>query len=446
MTLVDSLHPRKRQRPDCRNDAVNMRHILPHLSIRVACLGLFCSLTQLVYPVVADTVSWNGAVFGTTYHIEAHSSIQPLDSDDLRKAVADRLEQIDELMSNWKQDSEVSRFNRLVKPDVWFPVSSETAFVVELAKQVSEQTGGAFDVTVGPIVQLWNFGAGRRDEFRVPNDEEIAQALKQIGMAYVDVELDPPRMRKRKAELEIDLSGIAKGYAVDVVSETLLQHGADRYLVEIGGEVRTGGASEDGSSWRVGIESPVRGERSLDSIVLLRGESMATSGDYRNYYERDGIIYTHTVSPHSGRPIQSNLASVTVIAESCCRADALATALMAMGKEAKQWSNDHQVKAVFFHRVDGEILQSMSSAFDSSQIHRIATASSSLNNEVGSVFGITVLVFGFSMLAMSIGVLIANRRLRGTCGGMSAVTDRHDNIVCSLCTRPSDDCVNDETR
>ncbi|MCH2131711.1 MAG: FAD:protein FMN transferase, partial [Pirellulaceae bacterium] len=161
-----------------------MRHILPHLSLRVACLGLFCSLTQLVYPVVADTVSWNGAVFGTTYHIEAHSSIQPLDSDDLRKAVADRLEQIDELMSNWKQDSEVSRFNRLVKPDVWFPVSSETAFVVELAKQVSEQTGGAFDVTVGPIVQLWNFGAGRRDEFRVPNDEEIAQALKQIGMAY----------------------------------------------------------------------------------------------------------------------------------------------------------------------------------------------------------------------------------------------------------------------
>ena len=96
--------------------------------------------------------------------------------------------------------------------------------------------------------------------------------------------------------------------------------------------------------------------------------------------------------------------------------------------------------------MDGEILQSMSSAFDSSQIHRIATDSSSLNNEVGSVFGITVLVFGFSMLAMSIGVLIANRRLRGTCGGMSAVTDRHDNIVCSLCTLPSDDCVNDETR
>lgn len=276
-----------------------------------------------------DLVTITGVTMGTTYAVKLRDVDVEIDA--LRSQIDTLLVRINEQMSTWRRDSELSRFNNSRTPG-WFPVSSETAYVVEAAQAISVLSDGAFDVTVGPIVNLWGFGPEGRNAER-PSEQQIKRAMERVGYRKLEVRASPSALRKQHPEMYIDLSAIAKGFAVDEVARLLDERHIRAYLVEIGGELRARGSKPDGSPWKVAIERPLPGERVVQSIVALRDQAIATSGDYRNYVEKDGRRYSHTIDPRTGRPIAHALASVSVIASSAMRADALATAIMVMGPE-----------------------------------------------------------------------------------------------------------------
>ncbi|NLF70130.1 MAG: FAD:protein FMN transferase [Candidatus Anammoximicrobium sp.] len=250
----------------------------------------------------------------------------------LKHRITSRLDAINRQMSTYLPESEISRFNRVESPD-WFPVSADVVRVVAAALEVSRSTAGAFDVTVGPLVNLWGFGPAGRSA-TVPAAEAVAACRSRVGYGLLQVRADPPALRKRRADVHVDLSAIAKGFAVDEVARILERHRVRGYLIEIGGEVRTCGRKSDGGLWRVGIERPVVDGRAIACVIELEGQSLATSGDYRNYFEQQGRRYSHAIDPRTGRPVEHGLVSVSVLASDCMTADAWATALMVLGPEA----------------------------------------------------------------------------------------------------------------
>jgi thiamine biosynthesis lipoprotein len=295
-----------------------------------------------------QVVAFDGLTMGTSF------SVRWVDKDATRVApiraeVVALLAEINRKMSTYIDDSELSRLNR-ARPGETQTVSAELMFVLQEARRVSEWTDGAFDVTVGPLVNLWGFGPDGRI-IHAPSEEEIERLRGRIGYRFIEL-MPASRQVRRLGEQYIDLSAIAKGYGVDAVAQLLEQNGIDRYLVEIGGELRALGLKPDGSPWKVAIEAPVAGsERIAQSIISLDGGAVATSGDYRNYFEEDGVRYSHTIDPRTARPIAHRLASVSVIRPTCTEADALATALMVMGEErGYDFAIKNKVKAFFISR------------------------------------------------------------------------------------------------
>lgn len=268
---------------------------------------------------------------GTRYHITVVNPPAAIDRVELLATVDEELEAVNREMSTYIPDSELMRFNRGPVGEA-VPVSQHLAEVVELSLDISQRSKGAFDITVGPLVNLWGFGPKPEPE-ATPSDTEIAALLETVGSDALRLERNPDRLT-RKRPVELDLSAIAKGHGVDRVARLLEERGIDNYLVEIGGELRTLGVNPKGAKWRIGIEKPVATGNVVQVPVEISGFAMATSGDYRNYYERDGVRYAHSIDPRDGRPLQHRLASVTVIADTCAEADGLATALNVMGAEA----------------------------------------------------------------------------------------------------------------
>ena len=230
-------------------------------------------------------------------------------------------------MSNWDRDSEVSRFNASPVGE-WMTLSLPLAEVVRTALALSGMSGGAFDVTVGALVDVWGFGPAPARGF--PGRLEIEAALLRTG--YQHLELEGNRLRKKR-DVGIDLSAIAKGYGVDAIVDTVAGLGCTDYLVEIGGEVRVRGKSPRGRPWKLGIESP-EANGSAHRVVALDEGAVATSGDYRNFFERDGKRYSHTIDPRLGTPVEHVLASATVVHASAMWADGYATLIAVLGPEA----------------------------------------------------------------------------------------------------------------
>ncbi|GAB6068213.1 FAD:protein FMN transferase ApbE [Methylothermus subterraneus] len=273
-----------------------------------------------------------GLALGTSFTVKATRIPPEIDSEKLKAQLEARLEEVDKQMSTYLPDSELSRFNRSESLD-WQPVSEDLAKVVATALEVSRWSEGAFDVTVGPLVNLWGFGPDpKRTE--APFAEAIEAAKARIGYQNLEVRLAPPALRKRRPDLYVDLSAIAKGFAVDRLGEYLESLGIYDYLVEIGGEVRVRGKSPRGKGWRIAIEKPVPKVRQIEKVLELSDIAVATSGDYRNYFEADGKRFSHTIDPRTGWPIAHRLASVTVLCHTTMQADALATALMVLGPES----------------------------------------------------------------------------------------------------------------
>ena len=295
--------------------------------------------------------TFGGATMGTTYTITIGALPAGVALSVLRDDVESILERIDDRMSTYDDGSEVSRFNATRTVD-WFDVSRETTTVVAEALEVSALTGGAFDVTVGPLVGLWGFGATDRAP-HVPSDAEIAATLQRVGYRRLHVRTEPPALRKTHPDLEIDLSAIAKGYAVDAVAEHLAAAPISAFLVEVGGEMRARGRHPRGTSWRIGIETPVPGQRSVHRVLHLEDRALATSGDYREFFEVDGQRFSHTIDPRTGRPVDHELASVSVLDASSMRADALATGLTVLGPERALALAKQEGLAVLFILRDG---------------------------------------------------------------------------------------------
>lgn len=299
--------------------------------------GVFSKLSVLLVVMLilsgcsseSKPVRLQGKAIGTMYSIVAYGLPDGVTEEVLSKGVTSVVTDINSVMSLFEPNSELSRFNAYRKLD-WFPVSEEFAKVVKTAKQVYKETGGVFDITVAPLVNLWGFGPDKHPE-RIPSQADIDNALAKIGSEYVEVRMDPPALKKLKPEITLDLAAIAKGYCVDKVSNWLKSQGVASSMVEIGGEIRNRGKKPDGSIWRIAVEKPISMERSVEAVISFTDKAMATSGDYRNYFEDDGKRYSHIIDPTSGRPISHKLVSISVMNDSCIRADALATGLMVLG-------------------------------------------------------------------------------------------------------------------
>ncbi len=266
-----------------------------------------------------------GETMGTTYSIKIADKVA--NKKELKNEIDSLLVAVNMKMSTYIPESEISRFNKFGDA-TWFPVSPEFLLVAKTALEVSRETDGYYDVTVGPLVNLWGFGPAQKKEI-VPTQKELDSVKKFVGFNLLEIRDNPPAIRKKDARVYVDFSSIAKGYGVDAVSEFLARKGLRNHLVEIGGELRASGSKADGSPWRVGVENP--NEKGIAIAVKLENKSIATSGDYLNYFEYKGKRFSHTINPKTEKPIVHNLASVSVVAKNCMLADAYATAIDVMG-------------------------------------------------------------------------------------------------------------------
>ncbi|MFK7966001.1 MAG: FAD:protein FMN transferase [Burkholderiaceae bacterium] len=322
--------------------------------IRRAVLGLVLSVLAIWFARsflgdgVRESVSLTGQTMGTHYKVIAIGS--DLDRDELATKVQDRLAQVNGRLSSWDPESEVSRFSAMpeTKPMV---VSDSFVSVMTLAMQVHEQSGGRFDVTLGPLIELWGFGMNQQTD-SVPSDDKIAAALQQVGQGrLLTVDEAAQSIAKRDGRVGINLSAIAKGFGVDQVGLVLRDAGIEEYLVEIGGDLLARGHNAYGQPWRIGIEKPDSGAQAIELVVSLRNHALATSGDYRNFFERNGNRFSHILDPISGRPVTHRTTSVTVVAEHAALADAWATALLVLGlKDGVDLANRLGLAALFIAR------------------------------------------------------------------------------------------------
>jgi thiamine biosynthesis lipoprotein len=249
----------------------------------------------------------------------------------LRRQVAEKLEQLEQTFSTYRDVSELSRFNAAHHTD-WIPVSPELALVAAESRRLSELTDGAFDVTVAPLVRLWGFGRERRSG-DIPSAAEIAAARENVGWPLLETRTNPPALRKVRPQVTADFSSMGKGFAADAVSALLTARGVPNHLVQIGGDVRSGGAVAEGDGWPIAIEQPLNDVPGVECVVVLTGQAISTSGDYRNFFHVGRQRYGHIIDPRTGWPPRGSLASVSVVHDSCASSSALATALFALGSD-----------------------------------------------------------------------------------------------------------------
>ncbi|HJM38639.1 MAG TPA: FAD:protein FMN transferase [Planctomycetota bacterium] len=285
----------------------------------------------------SQDIQLTGSTMGTVWHAKLPAGPKAVGSEwkPFQAATEHALAEVDGLMSTYKPASDLSIFNR-APAERWVPVSPLTLKVTLQALAWAEKTEGAFDPTVMPLVNAWSFGpTDRRTD--APTEKQLRQIQKLVGYQHIQVRESPPALKKNLGGVELDFSAIAKGFGVDFASAALVKAGAEAFMLEVGGELVVQGQKPNRTPWKIEIEQPNDdasfGSSSQIRVELASGQAMATSGDYRNYRVVDGKRISHTIDPRSGRPIEHNLASVSILAQDCTTADALATAVMVLGPE-----------------------------------------------------------------------------------------------------------------
>lgn len=305
-------------------------------------------------------VRFEGNIFGSFYQVTIRDPLTLGQSQALEEGFLAELESVDQAMSTYRDDAELIAFNE-APLDEWQPLSNELIEVLAISQSVAEASHGAFDITIGDVVNLWSFGPGARPE-TVPSDEALAEQLAKVGFDAVEIDTQAMQARRTR-DVFVDLSGVAKGHATDRVAAFLDQQGIEHYLVNLGGDLIAKGQrdTEEQTPWRIGIEVPEDGQQRAQHIIPLENMSVATSGDYRNYFEVDGERFSHTIDPRTGQPVAHRLVSVSVFHPSNAWADAWATALMVVGEdEAMQIAVDNNLKVLLLIR-NGEAWQSLAS-------------------------------------------------------------------------------------
>ncbi|ASK28523.1 FAD:protein FMN transferase [Neisseria chenwenguii] len=314
-----------------------------------------------------ETVTLQGETMGTTYTVKYLSDGQsklPAPAD-MKSQLDGLLQEVNRQMSTYAPASEISRFNKMRDTKRALPVSADFAFVTAEALRLNKLTGGALDVTVGPLVNLWGFGPNK-EVTREPTAEQIQAAAQAVGTDKIILKQSGNKatLAKTHSETYLDLSSIAKGFGVDKLAQHLEQAGVRNYLVEIGGELRGKGRNAAGQAWRIGIEQPnlVQGS-GTQIIVPLDGKALATSGDYRNFHtDKNGNRLSHIIDPATRRPIGHKLASISVIADTAATADGLSTALFVLGEDKALQLAERQNLAVFLIIRDGDGYRTAQSA------------------------------------------------------------------------------------
>ena len=330
---------------------------------------LFLMLTACGGDLPHNERSLGGETMGTSWSIKLYSPISDEQFNFISTESISMLADLDQKLSTYKQDSEITRFNLSSELD-WQSVSEEFATLVDQALRISELSQGTFDITVSPLVDLWGFSKNKKDAMAFPIASEIARVKATTGYRHLQARKQPPALKKALPELHIDLSAIAKGYAADHLATLLEAHGVVNYLAEVGGELKASGISKELRPWLVGVEKPVPGWREIMRAVEVRGNGVATSGDYRNFIEIDGTRYSHTIDPRSGMPTLYKGASVTVIADSSLMADAWATAFFILPKnEALRLSEQHHLGIYYVEQSEDGFVQTMNSRFADYLVH-----------------------------------------------------------------------------
>ncbi len=272
-----------------------------------------------------------GKTMGTYYSVKWLMSDNSPSPQAVKQAIDEKLKIVNAQMSTYIRNSELSLFNQH-RDQSAFPVSQAVKMVVTEAQRIAQLTHGQYDVTVGPLVNLWSFGPTANVQ-KTPSNSALLVA--KANMGYQKLTVSAKGLKKTNPDLYVDLSSIAKGYGVDVIAHYLSDAHVDNYLVDIGGELRLNGVNQQGKPWRIAIEKPMLdGSRAIQEVIEPGNMSMATSGDYRNFFEQDGVHYSHLINPKTGKPINNHVASVTVLATDCMTADAWATAFSIMDQDS----------------------------------------------------------------------------------------------------------------
>ncbi len=334
------------------------------LIIGLIFIALVSLLIMTQYPPSPVLTHLQGSTMGTTYSVQMVDMPSAINSQSLHQDLKRLLSDINGLMSTYQKDSELSRFNQNTSTD-WVEVSPALLYVVDSALQFSQRSQGAFDITVGPLVNLWGFGPAVKAQ-QIPSANDIATAKTRTGYQHLKIRHDPPALKKARADLYMDLSAIAKGYAVDKIAEYLEKQGIQHYLVDIGGELHTSGHNAEHHTWRVAIEQPTPGLRAVQKIVEAQDMGVATSGSYRNFFQLQGQRFSHTIDPHTGWPVKHRLVSTTVLHSDTMHADAWATTFMVLGmKQALIIAEQEKLAVFLLEDTDTGVVEHYSSAFAS---------------------------------------------------------------------------------
>lgn len=300
--------------------------------IRAGIVAAFLLLVGCDTDSKAQPTVLEGKTMGTFWRVSV-VDVDAQRAKNLQQKIQTQLDADDQLMSTWKNDSALMRFNHSTSTAPW-PVSEAMADIVSLSLRVGDKTEGAMDITIGPLVNLWGFGPDKQP-VKTPEPSQIAAAKARTGLAHLTVinRAGEQFLQKDLPDLFVDLSTVGEGYAADHLARLMEQEGIARYLVSVGGALASRGLNAQGQPWRVAVQKPTDRENVAQAVVDINGHGISTSGSYRNYYELDGKRISHIIDPRTGRPIQHSLVSVTVIAPTALEADTWDTGLMVLGSE-----------------------------------------------------------------------------------------------------------------
>lgn len=318
-------------------------------------------------------IEWRAPAMGTTYAVKTVGVPATVTRQLLQSEVDAILRRIDRQFSTYREDSEISRFNRSDSID-WWPVSEAVVTVVAMAERMSRLSDGAFDITAKPLVSLWGFGSVSGGARR-PGTAEIELARRQTGYRKLEHRSRPPALRKQAANIQLDPNALVAGYAADLVAARLEQLGIRNYLVDMGGEYRLKGHNDRAGPWTIAIEEPLPDARRARHVLELTGGAVSTSGDYRDYFEAEGQRFSHVLDVRGGRPIRHNLTSVTVIAPTAMLADAWATTLLVLGEDVGyRLAARERVAALFMIRREQGLQEKITAGFPAHRVPREGAA------------------------------------------------------------------------
>ena len=312
-----------------------------------------------------DKIIIDGKTMGTFYSVEINNVPSEYNSEFLKIEIEKTLVKVNKILSNWDKNSEISLLNEN-KSSLPIQLSKQLFETLEIANYINENTGGYYDVTIDPIIELWGFGYKNKKEFKIPENKKILNLLKFVDQnKFLKLNKKTDEITKLNPNLRINLSSIGKGYGIDMIAKKIEFLGISNYLINIGGDIFARGKNRNGKKWKIGIENPDLKNKMIKEVLSISDKGIATSGDYKNYFTENNIKFSHLINPKSGKPIKHNTKSVTVITNSATLADGFATAFLVMGRiKGTKISEQLNIPVLFIDEIEGNFVKFKNKNFE----------------------------------------------------------------------------------